>query len=203
MKAPAHLRGVVILTAYAFLASPPVRAGLESGMVGHMLVQIPLLAIIGALWAPLIPARLCAQLSACNARGIPLTLLALFAATYWMLPRALDAALDSAVAELAKFITLPLLVGLPLALSWRRLALIGQGFVWSNFISMLGVLGWLYIVSPVRVCNNYLVNQQVVLGQGMLAVTLALFVVGAARVFVGGPPRDARQPSSSFVQMNS
>lgn len=172
-------------------------------MVGHMLVQIPLLIIIGMLWAPLMPARLREWLSACNAEGIPLTLLALFSSTYWMLPRSLDAALNSAVMEFAKFITLPLLVGQPLALSWRRLSLIGQGFVWSNFVSMLGVLSWLYIVSPVRVCNNYLVNQQIVLGQGMLAITLALFVVGAARVFVGSPLQDARQSSSSYLQVNS
>lgn len=203
MKSSMRLRAVATLTAYALLAGPPVRVWLESSMVGHMLVQIPLLIIIGALWAPSTPARLREWLSACNAGGIPLTLLALFASAYWMLPRALDAALNFAVVELVKFITLPLLVGLPLALSWRRLSLLGQGFVWSNFVSMLGVLSWLYIVSPVRVCNNYLINQQVLLGHGLLAFTLALFVVGAARVFVGSPLQDARQSSSSYLQVNS
>ena len=46
-------------------------------------------------------------------------------------------------------------------------------------------------------------NQQVVLGQGMLAVTLALFVVGAARVFVGTPMQDARRSEPSYAEANS
>ena len=87
-------------------------------------------------------------------------IVALFASSYWMLPRALDAALTEPLAEVGKFLSLPLLVGFPLVLAWRRLTLIGRGFVWTNFISMLAVLGWLYIVAPVRVCNSYLVNDQ-------------------------------------------
>lgn len=203
MSTTARLHGGSVLLVYAALASPLLRLWLESSMLGHMLVQIPLLIVVGILAAPLIPRRVRAWLHTRNAYGIPLTLLALFAASYWMLPRALDAALNSAVIELAKFITLPLLVGVPFALSWRRLSLVGQGFVWSNVVSMMGVLGWLYLVAPVRICNNYLVDQQVVLGQGMLAFALALFAVGGLRVLVGNGVQSMRPAASSAAQMNS
>ena len=75
-----------------------------------------------------------------------------------MLPRALDAALTNPLTEAAKFVSLPALVGLPLALAWQRLPIIGRGFILTNVISMLAVLGWLYIAAPVRICNNYLVG---------------------------------------------
>lgn len=197
MRSPLH--ATAILGAYVLLATPPMRSWMESSMVGHMLVQIPLLIAIGALAVAVLPRRLLAWLQLCNGRGIPLTLLALFALSYWMLPRALDAALNSPLMEFTKFVSLPLLVGVPLALSWRRLSLIGQGFVWSNFVSMLGVLAWLYLVAPVRVCNNYLVDQQALLGKGLFALALALFVLGVAHAFFGGAARQRCHASSTVA----
>ena len=160
----------------ALLASPPLRGLLEASMVGHMLFQIPLLAFAGILAGHALPVRAKKQIAAYNAHGLPFTLLAAFISTYWMLPRALDAALLNPWAEAAKFASLPLLVGLPLSLSWRQLGTIGQGFVLANFISMVAVAGWLYIAAPVRVCNNYLVNQQTTTGWLLvIAACLSLF----------------------------
>ena len=110
--------GMGILVA---LAVPSSRAMLEASMATHMLVQIPLAAAAGALLAPSLPLRLRELLGRWNDYGIPGTVLALGISAYWMIPRALDAALASAAVEAMKFVSLPLLVGLPLALSWRRL----------------------------------------------------------------------------------
>lgn len=176
--------GPAALAMVVMLALPPLRFWLEGGMVGHMLVQIPLLAAAGMLGAFALPPNLKRLLAAYNAHGLPFTLLAGLVSTYWMLPRALDAALADPWMEAVKFASLPLLVGLPLAVSWCPLGAIGRGFVVTNFISMVAVIGWLYIVAPVRVCNNYLVNQQTAAGWLLVAIAGLLFLAWAAPAFI-------------------
>ena len=173
---------------YLFLTTPVARATLEATMGRHMLVQIPLLAAAGVIAARWLPERCKDSLLAACGGALPCVVVALFASSYWMLPRALDAALATPLAEAAKFITLPALVGLPLALAWQRLSVIGRGFVWTNFISMLAVLGWLYIAAPVRVCNSYLVDEQGSTGWLMVKLSILLFTGWLATLFVGGAP---------------
>lgn len=103
MRASQSPTGAVLLAA---LALPPSRAALEANMAAHMLVQIPLLAAAGALLACGLPRRTRAALERWNGRGIPGIVLALGLSAYWMIPRALDAALASGAAELAKFVAL-------------------------------------------------------------------------------------------------
>lgn len=176
--------GTAALALVTLLALPPLRVWLEGSMAGHMLVHIPLLTAAGVLAAFALPPHWQRRLAAHNTCGLPLTLLAGFVSTYWMLPRALDAALTNPWMEAAKFVSLPVLAGLPLAVSWRPLGVIGRGFVAANFISMLAVLGWLYIVAPVRVCNNYLVNQQAFAGWLLVAGAGLLFLAWAAPAFI-------------------
>lgn len=176
-------------TLYVLLATPAARAWMEATMTGHMLVQIPLLAVIGAAASRLLPERVQTLLLARVGGAIPCVLLASFASGYWMLPRALDAALSNPWIEAAKFFSLPLLVGLPLGLAWKQLEVIGRGFVWSNAISMLLVLGWLYITAPVRVCNNYLADQQESAGWWMVKLALLAFTCWLGSFFVGGASR--------------
>lgn len=173
---------------YLLLAAPPVRTWLEATMTGHMLVQIPLLAAIGFAACRLLGAHHQERLLAIAGGPIPLVVVALFASSWWMLPRALDDALAHPLAEVAKFVSLPTLVGVPLALAWRRLGIIGRGFVWTNFISMLAVLGWLYLAAPQRLCNSYLVDQQESAGWLMVKLALLLFAAWLGHLFVGGHP---------------
>ena len=179
---------VAIATLYFLLATPAVRAWMETTMTGHMLLQIPLLAAIGIVSCRLLPERLQNWLLAAAGGAIPCVLLATFASSYWMLPRALDGALTNPLHEAAKFVSLPLLVGLPLGLAWKRLRIIGRSFVWTNAISMLAVLGWLYVIAPVRVCNNYLVDQQEIAGWWMVKLALLLFACLLGSFFIGGAP---------------
>ena len=173
---------------YLFLATPAARTALEASMSAHMLVQIPLLAAAGIIAGRLLPKRCQDALLAAAGGAIPCVVLAIFASIYWMLPRALDAALANPLTEAAKFISLPALVGLPLALAWQQLSVIGRGFIWTNFISMLAVLGWLYIAAPVRVCNSYLVDQQTDAGWLMVKLAVLLFAGWLGTLFVGGNP---------------
>lgn len=153
------------------LSLPVSRTWLESSLIMHMLVQIPLLALAGwMLGTGLFKNRLLSW----NERGIPGLLIALFALLFWMIPRWLDAALSEPLWEVIKFITVPMLIGVPLGISWLRMSGFARAVVWTNGISMLVVLGWLYVAAPVRVCNNYLVNQQEEFGY--VAMLLALFI---------------------------
>lgn len=190
MSAPAVRLGAAAL--FLLLALPPARAWLEATMTRHMLLQIPLLVAVGVLLGGGLAGRVRRALLA--AAGGPLGGLtaAAFASTYWMLPRALDAAVADGWAAAAKFATLPLLVGLPLALAWRPLGAVGRGFVWTNLISMLFFLGWLYVAAPVRVCNSYLIDDQTRAGWAMIQVAGLIFAAWFAALFVGRP-RDARR----------
>ena len=191
----ATLRWVGGLILIGVLGLPASRRILEAQMASHMLIQIPLLALSGVLFASAIRARTQSTLARYNEHGLPGMLVVLYASSYWMLPRALDAALDNPAMEAVKFFSLPLLVGLPLALSWARLGAVGRGFVLANAISMIAVVGWLYRESPVRLCNYYLSDQQVVLGDCLLGLALLVGLVCMARAFVGsvraGPPARA------------
>lgn len=190
-----------LCVSYLLLAAPAARTGLEATMTGHMLIQIPLLTAIGIIACQLLTVRRQEMLLAVAGGPVPWVLLALFASSYWMLPRALDGALASPVMEAAKFLSLPLLVGLPLALAWRRLNSISRSFVVTNFISMLAVLGWLYIAAPVRICNNYLVDQQTVAGWLMVKLALLFFTCWLATLFISGnaAPKSGQYPQTSPI----
>jgi hypothetical protein len=180
------IRAAIAALLFVVLATPPARDALEQVMVAHMLVQIPLLAIVGALGVTAVPQRVRARIAEWNRAGVSGTLLALVASSWWMVPRALDWALASPFMEAAKFVTLPLFVGAPLALSWTALGTMGRGFVIANVLPMWAVVGWAYIAAPVRVCNYYLVDQQVAAGVGLVIVSIALGAGIGLLSFLGG-----------------
>jgi hypothetical protein len=168
---------------FALLAWPPCARRLESQLVLHMLVQMPLLAASGYLVAR---GLLRGRNPGWNVDGLPGLIVAVAVGMVWMLPRSMDTALASTAAELAKFATLPLLVGVPLAASWPRADPIARGFVLANLLSKLAVLGWLYAAAPVRVCNYYLATEQPVAAAALFAATALLGVGLGVRLVCGG-----------------
>lgn len=180
-----RVKAIAGILLYILLILPPIRTGLESVMAGHMLVQIPALIISGHLIGQAMSHKLSSFSEKYNAGGVAGILLVIFLMTYWMLPRALDAAINELPMEIFKFVSLPLLVGIPLADSWKKLNYIGKSFIILNAISMFGVLSWLYIDSPVRICNNYLEYQQVQLGYGFLILTAIFILPVLYRAFFG------------------
>ena len=180
------MRRYIALGLFALLAFPPVRDALERVMIAHMLAQIPLLALVGVIGAAAIPVTLRARIQRWNSGGVSGALLAVIASSWWMVPRALDWALASPFMEATKFVTLPLLVGAPLALSWSSLGTMGRGLVIANVLPMWAVVGWVYIAAPVRVCNYYLVDQQVLAGYGLITVSVAIGVGAVLPPFFAG-----------------
>ena len=167
-----------------FLFCAATRSPLERDPVTHILVQLPLLALVGWLVASALRKRIpVAHL--CSDHGMACLLIALFSIAYWMLPRSIDAALEDPQMELAKFLSVPLLIGLPLGLGWQRAHPLVKGFLKANALSMLGVLAFLFTHAPVRICNNYLVSDQERLGLGFLYAAFALTVLWVIPLFTG------------------
>ena len=106
---------------------PPAAAQLEANLVWHVLLQLPMLVLAGWLVARGLPARLLTAINRYNEYGIPGILIVTFVGLCWMIPRVLDAALQLPMVALAKYVSIPLLVGAPLALSWPRMHAIARG----------------------------------------------------------------------------
>jgi len=174
------------LALWVVLALPPVRHVLEATMTLQMLVQIPLLAVAGRWLAPLLMRRVVDVLSGWNHSGITGIVLVSLTGVLWMLPRMLDAALENPWVALAKFASVPLLIGVPLAISWPQAGFVVRGVWLVEIVAMTFRLGWLYLVSPVRLCSNYLLSDQQQLGKIMLAVGVAICLLLAWKLMWGG-----------------
>lgn len=156
------------LCGIAAMATPYVRTPLEQFMLSHVLVQIPLLVLAGVWFGYTLT----------NGRfvvlpyhfALPLLVSCFIIAVVWMLPRVLDAALVLPLFVLFKFLSLPFLLGLVLPYAWKGVGPITRTFFATNMISMAMVLAWLYIKAPVRLCNNYLLGEQRLLGTVLLVI---------------------------------
>ncbi|WP_264212322.1 hypothetical protein [Leisingera thetidis] len=164
------------LALLALVEAIALREAAVASPVQHVLLQMPLLVLAGMVAAWSLTGR--------RAWAVPLLLTALTAFLFWMLPRNVDWALSPA-GELAKYLSLPLLLGVPLRLSWPWLGPVLRGFLKANALSMLGVLGFLYIHAPVRLCNSYLVSAQQDLGFAFLYLGAALACLWAAPLLFG------------------
>lgn len=167
------------------LALPPARHALETSMTLQMLAQIPLLALAGWWLRPRLPRRVTDVLTAWNLSGVSGFVLLSLVAMVWMLPRMMDSALEVPWVEAAKFASVPLLVGLPLSLSWPRAGFVVRGVFLVEVVATTFRLGWLYLVSPRRLCSNYLLGDQQRLGEIMLAIGAAICLVLAWRLIWG------------------
>lgn len=184
---------IVALAAAAWIALwlPPLRGLLEGTMALHMAVQMPLLIALGVAVAMGLRSREPHWLADADWLGIPGLVAVLLASSFWMLPRALDQAVADPAFDLVKFMTLPLLVGLPLGLSWRRMPPLGRAFIWANFIPKLGAIGGLYLGAPIRLCAYYRLDQQQLAGWTLIAIAVALGLTWFVAAFVGWTPASA------------
>ena len=168
--------GLVLLI---FLILPPVSNLMESIMIIHMHMQMPMLVVAGFLMAKLFQKKFPHFFEKWNKDGTPGILLFGIIWLYWMIPRTMDEALVMHGMEIFKFISLTFLAGVPLRDSWKKLGERGKNIVFYSFMIVSFGMGWLYIKSPVQLCNNYLLVEQITLGWGFLAmaVCMAIFLV--------------------------
>lgn len=167
---------------FAILLVPPIKNYFESIMFLHMLIQLPLLIVVGWLVGKWGIHKYPHFFSVWNTNGVPGMILVVFITMYWMVPRALDEAITVGIVEVFKFISLPI-VGLCLRDSWDKIQTLGKSFIYLNYLSMFGLMAWLYIDSPIQICNNYLVTQQKALGWGFLVITVWMVLYMLQAVF--------------------
>ena len=191
-------RGALVLL--VVLLAPPIRHALEASMTTQMLVQIPLLITVGVLLSRAVPARVDAAIAAWDYRGITGLVLATLVGAFWMLPRSLDAAVSDPRFDIAKYLSTVLLIGLPFALSWRRMGFIARGVFLLELIATFFRLGWLYLIWPDRLCNNFLLDDQQRLGRYMLLIGALLFFWIAIKLLWGRLDSFAEASSPALYQ---
>lgn len=180
----------LVLAAGLIAAAALLRRLLEADPLTHVLVQLPALALAGALIAPLVPFGR----GDWNRGGWACLIASGFGTAFWMLPRHIDAVLVDPQWEAAKLVALPLIVGLPLAAGWARAHPLTRAAIKAQTLSMLAVLAFLYTHAPVRLCNAYLAEDQYRLGLGFLGLGLAAAIVWTAPLFFAAP-REPAAPS--------
>ena len=164
--------GPALIVASALLFS---RTWLEATLIGHVLVQMPLLAFTGWLLGSAFEPRLDRIMERWNRFGVAGFTFAIFMILFWMLPRSIDSAVANPGYEMFKFVSLPC-TGAALALSFPRSGPLFAGALKANVVSMLAVLAWVYAAAPVRLCNSYLGSDQKMLGAGMAVLAGALAI---------------------------
>jgi hypothetical protein len=172
------------LLLYVFLILPPVANVLESIMVIHMHMQMPLFVTSGFLMAPFFQIQFPLFFAKWNNNCVPGIILVVMIWIYWMIPRAMDEALTVQSVEIFKFISLPFLVGLPLRDSWKKLSSTGKGIIYVIFIIIFLIISWLYIDSESQLCNNYLLVEQKALGWSSLAIAVCMIIYLVQLIFV-------------------
>lgn len=174
-------QGMLGLLLAVLLALPALRQLLEASMWRHMMLQYPLWMIAGGLLAGALPGGARRHVARWNLSGISGLLLAGFALTVLMIPRVLDLALLRPDVEAAKCAAL-LFAGAALRLSWAPAGLVVQGFFLGNMLLMGAAVGQLYRNSPLRLCNAYLLGDQVRLGAWLTAVSAVFALAWLAQV---------------------
>jgi len=162
------------------------QASLEASMALHMLVHIPLLAFTGVLLgrllhhlvqpvnAPKKPWKAARyQWGRWNMEGVPGMLFATATGMFWMIPKALDDVLLFPEMEIAKYLSV-LLAGILLYDGWQRSHNVVRLFFVGGFCWTSAVAGMLYQESTTRLCNFYLLDDQVIAGRGLVALAIAL-----------------------------
>lgn len=135
-----------------------------------------LFVVVGVLMAPLYQKIFPRFFEKWNSNGVPGILLFMVILGYWLLPRTMDEALSIPAVELFKFISLPFLAGVPLRDSWGKLSNVGKNTLYVLLSVIFGVMAWLYIASPVQLCNNYLIIEQKTLGWGFVFFAVSIMI---------------------------
>lgn len=183
---PSMLRTGLALACLLAAALP--RAWLEASMLRHMLLQLPLLVAAGWLIAGAMPrgrqdsppGRW--RIAAVDQHGITGLTALLFVSAYWMIPRALELSITDPLVEAAKFISLATLGAILPSSLWRANRIV-QLFYMGNLCWMTAIAGIQYQNMPQRLCNAYLLDDQIATGAALVCASIAIALLWGWRLY--------------------
>ncbi len=175
-----------------------INTGFESSMLNNVLIGYPLLTLCGWQIGASVKIEHHWLNRLINYKGVTGVLIASFALAFWMIPNWMELAASQSHVQLLKHLSLFALVGLPLGLSWQQSNFVIRGFVKIEFLSMLLRLGWIYLISPTRLCNIYSLGEQVLLGKALLGIAAVLTVYYLYPLFVE-PINDEEIPKKTIM----
>ena len=173
------------LSAAALALAVGAAPWLQARMASHMLIQLPLLVLSGALASAVFRGR--DYLAKVDSYGVTGLTALLFISAYWMIPRALELSLTSDWVAAAKCSSLWLL-GWALPGSLRRAPWVVQTFYLGNFGAMMAIAGIQYQNLPQRLCNAYLLDDQDLTGIGLTVAAVLLSLVWAKAILNSAQP---------------
>ena len=168
--------GVFVAATLLLVAVAGCRHWLEQDMARHMLIEFPLLLVVGAALAWATGGATRGLLARCNALGLSGFAFVTLTLAYWMIPAALDASVRQGGVGGAKWLTL-LASGYVLPASFGLATLPVQALMVGNVAWMSAAVGLLYQQADRQLCLYYLADAQVVAGQGLVA---AAVIIGLA-----------------------
>jgi len=155
-------------------------AVVESRMSLHMLLEFPVLLALG-WWLGRRRRRSWQGLARFDAQGLLGAAAASCVFAFWMIPAALDLALLSPGMAAAKYLSW-IAAGALLAWGRERLSPVVAAFFLGNTAWMLATAGLLYRDAETQLCVNYLIDDQLLTGAGLLAWALALGALAAYKL---------------------
>ncbi|MFT4414703.1 hypothetical protein ACLM5H_12660 [Fredinandcohnia humi] len=161
---------------FVSLALPPVADLLESIMIVHMHMQMPMIVFSGFLMANLYQTKFPWFFEKWNRNGVPGILLFIVIMIYWTIPRTMDETLSIPSMEIFKFVSLAFLAGVPLRDSWKKLTSKGKNIIFAFFTIKYFGMGVLYINTTIQLCNNYLLIDQITLGWGFVTTAICILI---------------------------
>ncbi|MHA4871470.1 hypothetical protein ACXZ1M_27660 [Duganella sp. PWIR1] len=167
------------LAVACLLAAALPRVWLEASMLRHMLLQLPLLVAAGWLLASALHGR--SRIAAVDQHGVTGLTALLFISAYWMIPRALELSITDPLIEAAKFVSLTAL-GAILPGSLQRANWIVQLFYMGNLSWMTAIAGIQYQNMPQRLCNAYLLDDQIATGAALVCASIAIALLWGWRL---------------------
>lgn len=178
------LQWLLLLFNLLLLTTGPLKLLLEEQMVFHLLIQLPVLVFMGWLAGELAPKALHKRMEPYNHHGITGVILITVLGLFWMLPSALDAALESNSYALAKVASM-LLIGISWSFTRRCIHPLVKGVFLLELWAMLGRFGYLFKVSPDRLCTNYLLGEQQLVGHILLMLSITIGTLWVIHVLFG------------------
>lgn len=158
---------------------------LESSMILHMLVQLPLLAALGFFCSLELSKLYTSLIRYADDYGAVTFVFVTGVFMFWMIPSALDQSVTEWSYKISKYISV-FFMGFVYGYGRLYMNPILHGVLKFEGWAMLCRFGYGYMVAPQRLCSNYLIEEQIVLGKIFLVLAAIIALYWSAVIFFGG-----------------